>query len=104
MGAFDVHPVVGFKIISCYTDTSLWSVYVVRRWLLPLRVQRLRLPETELRSFTVVDGCGVPVWPVEEFLAHLVAGGKAPNTVEGYAYDLRDLFEWLGQRAGTSGS
>jgi integrase/recombinase XerD len=70
----------------------------VWRWLLPLRVQRLRLPETGLRSFTVVDGCGVPVWPVEQFLAHLVAGGKAPNTVEGYAYDLRDLFEWLGQR------
>lgn len=70
----------------------------MRRLLLPFRVQRLRSPETGLRSFTVVDGCGVPVWPVEEFLAHLVAGGKAPNTVEAYARDLRDLFEWLGQR------
>jgi integrase/recombinase XerD len=65
---------------------------------LPLRVQRLRSAETGLRSFTVVDGRGVPVWPVEEFLAHLVAGGKAPNTVEAYARDLRDLFEWLEQR------
>lgn len=65
----------------------------MRGWLLPLRVQRLRSPETGLRSFTVVDGCGLPVWPVEEFLAHLVAGGKAPNTVEAYARDLRDLFE-----------
>jgi site-specific recombinase XerD len=27
-----------------------------------------------------------------------MAGGKAPNTVEGYARDLRDLFEWLEQR------
>ncbi|WP_218018240.1 tyrosine-type recombinase/integrase [Nocardia shimofusensis] len=63
-----------------------------------LRVQRLRSPGTGRRSFTVVDGAGVPVWPVEEFLSHLVAVGKAPNTVEGYAYDLRDLFEWLGQR------
>lgn len=63
-----------------------------------LRVQRLRSPETGWRSFTVVDGRGVPVWPVEQFLAHLVASGKAPNTVEGYARDLRDLFEWLGQR------
>jgi hypothetical protein len=45
----------------------------------------------------VVDGRGVPVWPVEEFLAHLVAGGKAPNTVEAHARDLRDLFERLGR-------
>lgn len=70
----------------------------MRRWLLPLRVQRLRSPETGLRSFTVVDGLGLPVGPVEEFLAYLVASGKAPNTVEAYARDLRDLFEWLGQR------
>ncbi|MFF0533610.1 tyrosine-type recombinase/integrase [Nocardia amikacinitolerans] len=63
-----------------------------------LRVQRLRALDTGRRSFTVVDEAGLPVWPVEEFLSHLVAVGKAPNTVEGYAYDLRDLFEWLGQR------
>ncbi|SUA47321.1 Tyrosine recombinase XerD [Nocardia africana] len=62
------------------------------------RVQRLRSPDTGLRSFTVVDRHGVPVWPIEEFLTHLVAVGKAPNTVEGYARDLRDLFEWLTQR------
>ena len=65
---------------------------------MPLRVQRLRSPVSGRRSVTVVDGAGVPVWPVEEFLSHLVAVGKAPNTVEGYAYDLRDLFDWLGQR------
>jgi integrase/recombinase XerD len=76
----------------------LWGVYVVRGWVVALRVQRLRSPETGSCSFTVVDGGGVPVWPAEEFLAHLVAVGKAANTVEGYAYDLRDLFEWLGQR------
>jgi hypothetical protein len=69
-----------------------------RGWLLPLRVQRLRSPDTGRRSFTVIGGDGLPVWPVEEFLSHLVAVGKAPNTVEGYAYDLPDLFDWLGQR------
>jgi hypothetical protein len=61
-------------------------------------VQRLRSSDSGRRSFTVIDGDGLPVWPVEEFLSHLVAVGKAPNTVEGYAYDLRDLFDWLGQR------
>ncbi|MFD6102899.1 tyrosine-type recombinase/integrase [Nocardia salmonicida] len=65
---------------------------------MPLRVQRLRAPDSGRRSFTVVDVAGVPVWPIEEFLSHLVAVGKAPNTVQGYAYDLRDLFVWLGQR------
>ncbi|MCI2421151.1 site-specific integrase [Saccharopolyspora sp. K220] len=65
---------------------------------MPLQVQRLRAPGTGLCSFTVVDGSGLPVGPVEKFLAHLVAVGKAPNTVEAYARDLRDLFEWLEQR------
>ena len=65
---------------------------------MPLQVQRLRSPESGLRSFTVVDGRGAPVWPVEEFLAHLVAGRKAPNTVEAYAHDVQDLCEWHGQR------
>ena len=65
---------------------------------MPHQVQRLRAPDTGLCSFTVVDERGLPVWPVEQFLAHLVASGKAPNTVEAYARDLRDLFEWLAQR------
>ncbi|MFI6958494.1 tyrosine-type recombinase/integrase [Nocardia sp. NPDC050408] len=65
---------------------------------MPLRVQRLRSLDSGRRSFTVVDAGGVPVWPIEEFLSHLVAVGMAPNTVQGYAYDLRDLFTWLDQR------
>jgi len=49
-------------------------------------------------SFTVVGRDGLPVAPVEEFLAHLTVAGRSPNTVQGYAHDLRDFFEWLGQR------
>lgn len=71
---------------------------------MPLRVQRLRSPDSGRRSVTVVDAAGVPVWPIEEFLSHLVAVGMAPNTVQGYAYDLRDLFTWLDQRGGISGA
>jgi integrase/recombinase XerD len=48
-------------------------------------------------SYTVVGPGGLPVEPVEAFLAHLAATGASPNTVQGYAYDLRDLFVWLGQ-------
>jgi hypothetical protein len=57
----------------------------------PYQVQRLRAPDTGLCSFTVVDGRGLPVWPAEQLLAHLVAVGKASNIVEAYARDLRDL-------------
>ncbi|WP_308013523.1 site-specific integrase [Streptomyces beigongshangae] len=31
------------------------------------------------------------------FLAYLAATGSSPNTVQSYAYDLRDFFVWLKQ-------
>jgi integrase/recombinase XerD len=64
---------------------------------LPFWVQRLRLPDDGSVSFTVVGGDGLPVEPVEQFLAHLTVAGRSPNTVEGYAHDLRDFLEWLAQ-------
>jgi site-specific recombinase XerD len=39
----------------------------------------------------------LPIEPVEAYLAHLEAGGSSPNTVAGYAYDLKDFFTWMGQ-------
>lgn len=33
-----------------------------------------------------------PVEPVEQFLAHLAALGRSPNTTSAYAFDLRDFF------------
>ncbi|WP_256985023.1 site-specific integrase, partial [Streptomyces sp. 2R] len=32
------------------------------------------------------------------YLGHLSATGRSPYTVEAYAHDLRDFFEWTGQR------
>lgn len=63
-----------------------------------MRVQRLRAVEDGRCSYTVLDGAGVPVGAVEDFLAHLAARGRSPNTVEGYAFDLRDFFVWLEQQ------
>lgn len=60
-------------------------------------VQRLRLSEDGPVSYTVVGVDGLPVDDVEDFLAYLTARGASPNTVQGYAYDLRDFFVWLGQ-------
>ena len=60
-------------------------------------MQRLRVPDTNVVSFTVVGSDGLPVEAVEAFLAHLSAVGRSPNTVAAYAHDLRDFVEWLGQ-------
>jgi site-specific recombinase XerD len=46
-------------------------------------------------SFTVLGVDGLPVEAVEAFLARLAAVGRSPNTVAGYAHDLRDFVEWL---------
>jgi integrase/recombinase XerD len=61
------------------------------------RVQRLRVAGTGTVSFTVVGSDGLPVEAVEVFLAHLAVVGRSPNTVAGYAHDLRDFVEWLDQ-------
>lgn len=60
-----------------------------------MRVQRLRVPGSGVLSYTVVGADGLPVESVELFLAHLTAVGRSPNTVAGYAHDLRDFAEWL---------
>ncbi|WP_346005032.1 site-specific integrase, partial [Saccharothrix syringae] len=61
-----------------------------------VRVQRLA-GEMSV-SYTVVGEDALPVAPIEAYLVHLVAAGKAPATVKAYAQDLKDLFVWLGQR------
>jgi len=60
-------------------------------------VQRLRVAEGGPVSYTVVDGSGLPVWPVDDYLCHLSAKRRSPNTVRGYAHDLADYFCWLEQ-------
>jgi site-specific recombinase XerD len=37
--------------------------------------------------------------PVDDFLSNLTTRKRSPNTVQGYAYDLADFFEWLDQRS-----
>jgi len=60
-------------------------------------VQRVRSPESGEVSYTVLGPAGLPVAPVEAYLAHLSAVGRSPHTVAGYAHDLRDFVEWLDQ-------
>ncbi len=63
-----------------------------------VRVQRVRVPDSDRVSYTVIDGSGLPVEAADVYLGHLTATGRSPYTVEAYAHDLRDFFEWTGQR------
>src|ERR1700694_4138262 len=63
-----------------------------------MRVQRLVMPGGGGRSWTVVDDDGVPVEPVESYLAYLWAIERSPNTVRAYATSLKFWFEFCARR------
>src|SRR5438094_128852 len=60
-----------------------------------MRVQRVVLPDSETESWTVLGDDGVPVEPVERFLAYQASIERSPNTVKAYAHDLKDWFTFL---------
>ncbi len=60
-----------------------------------MRVQRVLMPGSEAESWTLLGGDQVPVEPVERFLGYLTSIEKSPNTVKGYAHDLKDWFTYL---------
>ena len=62
-----------------------------------VRVEKVLLPDGQ-RSWTVVRPDGLPVEPVDRFLAYLHALHRSPNTVVAYAYDLRAFVEFLDER------
>lgn len=61
-------------------------------------VQRVVAPGSGRESWTVLGGDGVPVEPVERYLAHLSDVERSPNTVKAYAHDLKDWFVFLAGR------
>jgi integrase len=63
-----------------------------------LRVQPLVTPGCGDRSWTVVGEDGLPVEPVEAYLAHLVAVERSPNTVQAYAHSLVFWLDYLTRR------
>jgi len=58
-----------------------------------VRVQRVIMPSGVVSSTVVSDG--LVIEPIEEFLAHLSAIERSPNTVRAYAHDLSDFFTYL---------
>src|ERR1017187_9406494 len=62
-------------------------------------VQRVLMPVSSLESWTVLGDDGVPVEPVERYLAYLTDIERSPNTIKAYAHDLKDWLGFLDQRA-----
>jgi integrase/recombinase XerD len=58
-------------------------------------VQRVQMPQSGVRSWTLFGDDHAPVEPVERWLAYLTAIERSPNTVKGYAHDLKDWFTYL---------
>ena len=51
-------------------------------------VQQVVMPGSRRRSWTVLGPDGVPVEPVERYLAFLTDVDRSPNTVKAYTHDL----------------
>jgi site-specific recombinase XerD len=62
-------------------------------------VARVVMPDSRRESWTVLGPDGVPVEPVERYLAFLTDVERSPNTVKAYAHDLKDWLEFLALRA-----
>ena len=61
-------------------------------------VHPVAVPGSGTRSWAVLGDDDVPVVPVDRFLAYLTDIGRSPNTVRGYAFDLKDYWCFLGFR------
>ena len=61
-------------------------------------VQRVVSPSSRRESWTVIGQDGVPIEPIERYLAYLTDVERSPNTVKAYAHDLKDWFVFLAFR------
>jgi integrase/recombinase XerD len=60
-----------------------------------VRVQKIRVPDTGLLSWIVVDGEHLPVAVLNEYLLYLHRLGRSPNTVRAYAHHLQAFWAFL---------
>ena len=61
-------------------------------------VQRVVTPSSRRESWTVIGRDGLPIEPIERYLAYLTDVERSPNTVKAYAHDLKDWFVFLAFR------
>src|ERR1019366_3431077 len=77
--------------------TPLSILCLQHRGDLVLQVRRLRSSTGTDSTWIVVDARGMPVPAIDEFLGYLVNIESSPNTIRGYAYDLKAYWEFLAE-------
>ena len=61
-----------------------------------MKVQRVRIPNSDRVTWTILGDDYLPIRPVEQFIGYLESIERSPNTVRSYAYHLRLYWEHLG--------
>lgn len=60
-----------------------------------MKVQRIRIPDSNRVTWTVLGDDYLPIRPVEQFLGYLESIERSPNTIRSYAYHLKLYYEYL---------
>jgi integrase/recombinase XerD len=88
----------GFDVRSGRYVLRVLHVHDVNERAPGFAVRRVFLPARATESFTVIGPDLRPVKLVEEYLAWLTDCERSPNTIEGYAHDLRAFSTFLAGR------
>ncbi|MHC5822316.1 MAG: tyrosine-type recombinase/integrase [Nostoc sp.] len=60
-----------------------------------MKVQRVRIPNSEKVTWIVLGGDYLPIEPIQEYLAYLERIERSPNTIRSYAHHLSLYWEYL---------
>ncbi|WP_392534309.1 tyrosine-type recombinase/integrase [Nostoc sp. C117] len=60
-----------------------------------MKVQRVRIPDSNQITWTVLGADYLPIAPIEQFLRYLESIERSPNTIRSYAHHLKQYFEYL---------
>ena len=63
-----------------------------------MKVQAIVTPNSNNKSWMVIDNNYLPIQPIESFISYLETCGRSPNTVKNYAHDLKTYWEYLSER------
>ncbi|MDZ8056566.1 MAG: tyrosine-type recombinase/integrase [Aulosira sp. ZfuCHP01] len=60
-----------------------------------MKVQRVRIPNSDQITWTVLGADYLPITPIEQFLRYLESIERSPNTIRSYAHHLKLYWEYL---------
>ncbi|AFZ11577.1 integrase family protein [Crinalium epipsammum PCC 9333] len=60
-----------------------------------MKVQRVRIPNSDRITWTVLDDNYFPIRPIEQFISYLESIERSPNTVRSYVHHLKLYWEYL---------